>query len=160
MNIRFFKNFALFTLILSSINFVSAQQTEMNANNFTAYNHAIKLYNNKAYAAAQKTFSEVAQKTIQNSNLKSDSEYFTAMCAIKLNQTEADKMVLNFVENNPNSNKKEKAFLNVGNYYFSNKKAANALSVFLVFFLGSVFPRNNRYLSGNLYLVFSFSVSS
>ena len=127
MNIRFFKNFALFTLILSSINFASAQQTEMNANNFTAYNHAIKLYNNKAYAAAQKTFNEVAQKTTQNSNLKSDSEYFTAMCAIKLNQTEADKMVLNFVENNPNSNKKEKAFLNVGNYYFSNKKAAYAL---------------------------------
>jgi TolA-binding protein len=127
MNIRFFKNFALFTLILSSINFASAQQTEMNANNFTAYNHAIKLYNNKAYAAAQKTFSEVAQKTTRNSNLKSDSEYFTAMCAIKLNQTEADKMVLNFVENNPNSNKKEKAFLNVGNYYFSNKKAAYAL---------------------------------
>lgn len=127
MNIRFFKNFALLTLISLSTTFVSAQQTEMNANSFTAYNHAVKLYNNKAYAAAQKTFSEIAQKTTSNSNLKSDSEYFTAMCAIKLHQTEADKMVLNFVKNNPNSNKKEKAFLNVGNYYFSNKKASYAL---------------------------------
>ena len=127
MNIRFFKNFALLTLLFLLPSLVSAQQTEMNANSFTAYNHAVKLYNNKAYAAAQKTFSEIAQKTTQNSNLKSDSEYFTAMCAIKLHQTEADKMVLNFVENNPNSNKKEKAFLNVGNYYFSNKKAAYAL---------------------------------
>ena len=114
MNIRFFKNFVLLTLISLSTTFVSAQQTEMNANSFTAYNHAVKLYNNKAYAAAQKTFSEIVQKTVQNSNLKSDSEYYTAMCAIKLHQTEADKMVLNFVENNPNSNKKEKAFLNVG----------------------------------------------
>ena len=127
MNIRFFKNFAFLTIVSLNINFVSAQQTEMNANSFTAYNHAVKLYNNKAYAAAQKTFKDVAQKTAKNSNLKSDSEYYTAMCAIKLNQTEADKMVLNFVENNPNSNKKEKAFLNVGNYYFSNKKAAHSL---------------------------------
>lgn len=127
MNSRFFKNFAFLILICSSTNFISAQQTEMNANQYTAYNHAVELYNNKAYAAAQKTFKEVALETTEASNLKSDSEYYTAMCAIKLNQTEADKMVLNFVENNPNSNKKEKAFLNVGNYYFSNKKAAYAL---------------------------------
>jgi TolA-binding protein len=127
MNSRFFKNFAFLVSICIGTNFVSAQQTEMNANSFTAYNHAVELYNNKAYAAAQKTFSEVALKTNENSNLKSDSEYYTAMCAIKLNQTEADKMVLSFVENNPNSSKKEKAFLNVGNYYFANKKAAYAL---------------------------------
>lgn len=127
MNVRFLKNYAFLTLLTLSTTLVSAQQTEMNANGATAYNHAIKLYNNKAYAAAQKTFSEVAENTIGNSNLKSDSEYYKAMCAIKLHQTEADKMVLNFVENHPNSNKKEKAFLNVGNYYFANKKAAYAL---------------------------------
>lgn len=127
MNVRFLTKFAflvIFTLISSHI---SAQQTEMNANDLTAYNHAIKLYNNKAYAAAQKTFKEVAQQNKNTIRLKSDSEYYSAMCAIKLHQTEADKMVLSFVENNPNSNKKEKAFLNVGNYYFSNKKASYAL---------------------------------
>ncbi len=127
MNARFLKKFAFLTFLLVSITNITAQQTEMNANNYTAYNHAMKLYNNKAYAAAQKTFGEVAQNTTENSNLKSDSEYYKAMCAIKLHQTDADKMVLDFVENNPNSNKKEKAFLNVGNYYFANKKAAYAL---------------------------------
>ena len=127
MNIRFFKKIAFLILITLSSSIAFAQQTEMNTNSLTNYNHAIKLYNNKAYAAAQKKFKEVA---IQNKNaaaLKSDSEYYTAMCAIKLNQTEADKMVMSFVENNPNSNKKEKAFLNVGNYYFANKKASHAL---------------------------------
>ena len=49
------------------------------------------------------------------------------MCAIRLNQTNADKKVLTFVEENPTSNKKNKAFFNVGNYYFANKKAAHAL---------------------------------
>ena len=127
MNVRFLKRSAFLLLLLISFHFISAQQTEMNANSSSAYNHAKKLYNNKAYAAAQKAFKEVTLQTPQNSNLKSDSEYYSAMCAIKLNQTEADKMVLNFVADNPNSNKKEKAFLNVGNYYFANKKAAYAL---------------------------------
>lgn len=127
MNIRFFKKFAFLVLIVLSSGVISAQQTEIETNSLAAYNNAITLYNNKAYAAAQKTFKEVALKNESTSALKSDSEYYTAMCAIKLDQVEADKMVLNFVENNPNSNKKELAFLNVGNYYFANKKAAYAL---------------------------------
>ena len=127
MNIRFFKKIAFLVLITLSSSIAFAQQTEMNTNSLTDYNHAIKLYNNKAYAAAQKKFKEVVNQNNNTATLKSDSEYYTAMCAIKLNQTEADKMVLSFVENNPNSNKKEKAFLNVGNYYFANKKASHAL---------------------------------
>ena len=127
MNISFFKKFAFFALLFLSSGIIYAQQTTINTNNLAAYNNAIKLYNNKAYAAAQKTFKEVANNNKNTAALKSDSEYFTAMCAIKLNQVEADKLVLDFVENNPNSNKKEKAFLNVGNYYFANKKAAYAL---------------------------------
>ena len=39
-------------------------------------------------------------------------------------ETDADKKVLRFVEENPASSKKNKAYFNVGNYYFSNKKAA------------------------------------
>ena len=127
MNRCLFKKFAFLAFITFSFVTAFAQQTEINTNNLTAYNNAVKLYNNKAYAAAQKTFKEVALQNENTATLKSDSEYYTALCAIKLNQAEADKMVLDFVENNPNSNKKEKAFLNVGNYYFANKKAANAL---------------------------------
>ena len=127
MNIRFFKKFAFLVLITFSSSIIFAQQTEAYTNHLAAYNNAIELYNNKAYAAAQKIFKEVALKSESSTTLKSDSEYYTAMSAIKLNQVEADKMVINFVENNPNSNKKEKAFLNVGNYYFANKKAAYAL---------------------------------
>ena len=127
MNIRFYKKFAFIALISFSSTAVSAQQTEITTNNIADYNNAIKLYNNKAYAAAQELFKEVTLKNDNAAILKSDAEYYTALCAIKLNQVEADKMVLDFVENNPNSNKKEKAFLNVGNYYFANKKAAQSL---------------------------------
>ena len=94
---------------------------------YTAFNNAKKLFNSKAYAAAQKTFSNINQSATFGTNLKADASYFDAICAIKLNQPQADKKVLTFIEENPNSNKKNKAFFNVANYYFANKRAAYAL---------------------------------
>jgi tetratricopeptide (TPR) repeat protein len=120
------KHIFLFTLLCFGFN-ILAQQTEIDANILADYNHATRLYNNKAYAAAQKTFYKVADWAKNNSSLKADATYFDAMCAIKLNQVGADKKVLKFVEENPNSNKKNKAYLNVGNYYFANKKASYSL---------------------------------
>ena len=127
MKIRFaVKLFLLSTfLLMSSIGF--SQQSIIEASEITNYNNALKLFNNKAYAAAQKTFEKVKQKAQNSSSLKEDASYYDAMCAVKLNQTNADKKVLAFVEENPTSNKKNKAFFNVGNYYFANKKAAHAL---------------------------------
>lgn len=103
------------------------QQSEIDINLLADYNHAVKLFNSKAYAAAQKTFTEVSKNAEGRMRLKADADYYDAMCSIRLNQTNADKKVLKFVENHPNSNKKDKAYFNVGNYYFANKKAAYAL---------------------------------
>jgi len=127
MNVRFFIKFSFLLLYVVTITGLFSQQSEFNVNYLSTYNHALKLYNNKAYAAAQKTFSQIALKDNNTSNLKSNADYYVAMSAVKLNQSEAENLVLNFVKNHPNSNKKEKAFLNIGNYYFSNKKVAYAL---------------------------------
>ncbi|NVK52928.1 MAG: tetratricopeptide repeat protein [Flavobacteriaceae bacterium] len=120
----FLKNIATVLVIFLSHSILYAQQSEANIDVKSTYSHALKLYNNKAYAAAQKLFKQVA---LQDNTLKSDADYYTAITAVKLNQPNADKLVLKFVEENPSSNKKEKAFLNVGNYYFSNRNPGNAL---------------------------------
>ena len=120
------KHLLSLTFLLTSIISFS-QQSVADVNIVTDFNNALKLYNNKAYAAAQKTFEKVQVNSKQSSSLNADASYYDAMCAVKLNQTNADEKVLNFVEKNPTSNKKNKAFFNVGNYYFANKKAAHAL---------------------------------
>ena len=127
MNFRFYKKQILLLIFFFITISLFSQQSIIDANVLADYNNALKLYNNKAYAAAQKTFLEISKTAVNSSNLKSDASYFEAMCAIKLNETGADKKVLKFVEENPTSNKKNKAFFNVGNYYFANKKAAYAL---------------------------------
>ncbi|AUC86753.1 hypothetical protein CW731_14540 [Polaribacter sp. ALD11] len=107
-----------------------SQQTIADATDLTAYNNGLNLYNTKAYAAAQKTFEKVSKDASIGSNLKADASYYEAMCAVKLNQPDADKKVLSFVEENPNSSKKNTAFFTVANYYFANKKASYALKWF------------------------------
>ena len=95
-----------------------SQQTIANATDITNYNSGLNLYNTKAYAAAQKMFYTFRKTKNIGSNLKANASYYEAMCAIKLNQQDADKKVLSFVENHPNSNKRNDAFFNVGTYYF------------------------------------------
>ncbi|WBX71822.1 tetratricopeptide repeat protein [Tenacibaculum retecalamus] len=115
----------LFLIVFSTT--IIAQESAINSEITSDYHKAIKLYNNKAYAAAQELFVEVSQKSGDHKNSKADADYYDAMCAIKLIQDNGNDKVLAFVENHPYSNKKEKAFLNVGNYYFANRKAAHAL---------------------------------
>ncbi|MGK0325058.1 MAG: tetratricopeptide (TPR) repeat protein, partial [Polaribacter sp.] len=127
MKFRFARKHFLSVFFFLTIFAAFSQQSIVDANVITNFNNALKLYNSKAYAAAQKTFENVYKKAEKNSALKADASYYNAMCAIKLNQTNADKKVLAFVEENPTSNKKNKVFFIVGNHYFANKKASHAL---------------------------------
>lgn len=103
-----------------------AQKTEVQTNVDAKYHRALNLYNNKAYAGAQRIFKEVSAAT-NKPNIQTEADFHDAMCAIKLNQTDADQQVLDFVKKHPYSSKKERAFLNVGNYYFANRKASHSL---------------------------------
>ncbi|MEM6516679.1 MAG: tetratricopeptide repeat protein, partial [Bacteroidota bacterium] len=57
---------------------------------------------------------------------QSDCAFYIANCAIRLNQQNADDLVENFVADYPTSTKRNTAFLDVANYYFSNGKYAYA----------------------------------
>ena len=127
MNNCFVKKLIFFSVSVFISLQLSAQKTEIDANVLANYNEAKNLFNSKAYAAAQPKFLSVSKTAMNSSNLKADASYYEAMCAIKLNQENADEKVIQFVENYPNSTKKNTAFFNTGNYYFANKKAAHAL---------------------------------
>jgi len=127
MRIKYIAKQGLWLILLNIPFCLFSQQSVMHTNATSDFNSGLELYQNKAYRAAQKIFTIVENSSYPKSNLMADASYYNAMCGIKLNQTDADKKVLTFVENYPASNKKNKAFFNVGNYYFANKKAAHAL---------------------------------
>ena len=98
MKLRFYRKFILLFIFFILSNNIVAQKSIIDTSTITDFNNALKLYNNKAYGAAQKTFEKVKKRAVQSSNLQADASYYDAMCAIKLNQTNADEKVLNFVE--------------------------------------------------------------
>ena len=105
---------------------ISAQKTEIYTNNLKEYNHAIELYQNKSYAAAQQICEEIKYNYDNLSEQKANCEYYIANSAIRLGQQNADELMQNFVDKYPTSTKRNGAFLDIADYYFKTGKYAYA----------------------------------
>ena len=96
-----------------------AQQTAVFTNDLTVFNHALELYHNNQYLAAQDLFEKLLG-TARQESIKSDCSYYFANCAVRLNQEGADQLMESFVTDFPTSIKRNVAYINVANYYFEN----------------------------------------
>jgi TolA-binding protein len=105
--------------------YLSAQQSATYTNDLVDYQKALTLYNNRQYQAAQSLF-EAIKNEAPNETLESDCAYYIANCAVRLNQQNADDLIQDFVDSYPTSTKRNTAFLDVADYYFSNGKYAYA----------------------------------
>ena len=121
-----YKKFFLIGLISLLTQLISAQQTIIYTNTLKEYNHAIELYNNKAFVAAQEKFNTLKHKFNPTTELKANCEFYAANCAIRLGQPDADYLMQHFVDNYPTNSKRNNAFINVADYYFKVGKYAYA----------------------------------
>ncbi|NEV93389.1 tetratricopeptide repeat protein [Psychroflexus sp. YR1-1] len=110
----------LFSLILLAFTSAQAQQSQQFVDVLGEYQEAIHLYEQNQFEAASQAFREL-YSDLNSDKLKSDTEYYLAKCAIELGKSGADEMMEGFIENHPTSLKTNKAYLEVGNYYFQNK---------------------------------------
>jgi TolA-binding protein len=117
--IGFLLGFLLFALHMQ------AQQSATYTSDLVEYQKALTLYNNQQYQAAQSLFESIKEDA-PNETLESDCAYYIANCAVRLNQQNADDLIQYFVDNYPTSTKRNTAFLDVGDYYFTNGKYAYA----------------------------------
>lgn len=121
-----YKKFFLICVISLLTQTISAQQTIIYTNTLKEYNHAMELYNNKAYVAAQEIFNTIKNEFEPSSEYKANCEFFAANCAVKLGQPDADYLMQDFVDKYPTSTKRTSAFINVADYYFKVGKYAYA----------------------------------
>ncbi len=113
----------VFPLFLFLITFLlSAQETAIYTNPLKDYNHAIELYQNKAYVAAQQQFNQIIVQFDDASELKANCAYYAANCAVRLGHSNSDELMQNFVDKYPTSTKRNSAFIDVANYYFETGK--------------------------------------
>jgi len=115
-------------LILLSINqSINAQETANYTNDLKDYYHALELYHNKAYVAAQHLFNEIKNQFDEGSEMKANCDYYAANAAVHLGQRNADELMQDFVNKYPNSTKRNDAFMEVANYYYGIGKYSFAL---------------------------------
>ncbi|WP_456376318.1 tetratricopeptide repeat protein [Lutibacter sp.] len=115
------------SLVMFLITFsLLAQKTAIYTNSLSEYNHAIELYKNKAYVAAQQKFNTIKSQFDNSSELKANCEYYAANCAIRLEQRNSDDLMQQFVNKYPTSTKRNSAFMDVANYYFKIGKYSYA----------------------------------
>jgi TolA-binding protein len=116
-------------LFFTGMPFVSAQKSEIYAPETADFNRALDLYNNGQYQSAQIIFEKVKSDT-KNADIQADCAYYSANCAIRLDQAGADTMMENFVADYPTSSKQNQAYIEVAHYYFEQGRYPQALEWF------------------------------
>ncbi|EKT4509219.1 tetratricopeptide repeat protein [Flavobacterium psychrophilum] len=120
---------SLFVFLSFVFTSMFAQQSAIYTNDLAAYNKALSLFNDKQYQSAQILFDKVKQEN-SNPELEADCTYYSANCAIRLNQNNADEKMQNFVKKYPTSTKQNLAYTEVATYYFEQGKYPQALEWF------------------------------
>lgn len=114
----------LLTFLWCSL-YLQAQQSATYTSDLVDYQKALTLYNNQQYQAAQSLF-ETLKEIVDDDTIESDCAYYIANCAVRLNQKNADDLIQDFVDDYSTSTKRNTAFLDVADYYFTNGKYAYA----------------------------------
>lgn len=118
-----------YLLLAAGVTTLSAQQSDIYTYDNKDFDKAVHLYQEKQYVSAQRLFEQIAEDTDQMT-IKGECAYYSANCAIRLEQPNADDKMTYFVTNYPTSSKQNQAYLEVAQYYFSQGRYPQALQWF------------------------------
>ena len=116
-------------LFIAVIPNVSGQQSAIYTSNLSEFDNAISLYKDKQYQSAQIIFEKVKHDNT-NQDVQADCAYYIGICAIHLNQNNADELIEKFISDYPTSSKQNQAYIEVAQYYFEQGKFPQALEYF------------------------------
>lgn len=123
---NYFRLLSLY-LIFQAGSSVYAQKSEVYTHQTAPLNKAIELYNQKQYQAAQILFKKIKTETV-DTDIQADCAYYIANCAIRLDQSGADMLMEQFIEEYPTSTKQNNAYIEVGEYYFEQGAFSKSLT--------------------------------
>jgi TolA-binding protein len=92
---------------------------------------AIELFEKEKFSAAQKFYNNAIENHSLNNTLqKADAEYYSLLCAIELENNDAEVMAERFAANYPGSQNVNEAFFQLGKINYNKKKHRQALGYF------------------------------
>ena len=119
---------------------VSSAQIPANFDINAKYKAGLELVEQGKFAAASSMFSDVERiKTTPSTRLetnsaitqiKINSEYYSAYCALELQNSDAEQLFKKFIKKHPESPKTKQAYFQVGRYYYKQGEYEEALNWF------------------------------
>ena len=108
---------------------MTAQQSAVYTQQFSEFDRAEALYNDRQFLAAQLLFDKLIQNT-NDTELRADCVFYSASCALHLNQSNAAELVHDFIASYPTSTKLNQLYSEVATYYFEQGDYSHALEYF------------------------------
>ena len=117
---------------LCTVSFVRAQQTTFFTDPDADYRKGMELLQQEKYAAAQEKFREAIVRIGQmpaatSHELLIHAKYYDALCSKELNRPDAEKLFSDLIEENEKNATVRRAYFQLGNIYFDQKKYNKAL---------------------------------
>ncbi len=108
--------------LLTFFQSASGQKSMFYDNDDLSYARAMDLFTKEKYGAAQKHFQRaIEQYGESNTLLRSNAEYFSALCAIELFNDDAEYLMLKFVHNHPESIYLNDAHFHLGRLFYRKR---------------------------------------
>ncbi len=112
-----------------------AQQTQVFVDREAAFKNGLELFDEANYLSARQKFEEIykqlpAVNTYSNQVLLQNLEYYIAACAAETNDKDAEQLLLNYIKNHHETDKRRSVYFYLGKYYYRNARYADAVTYF------------------------------
>ncbi|MGP8216104.1 MAG: tetratricopeptide repeat protein [Bacteroidia bacterium] len=104
-----------------------SQQTQVYSEPTADFTRALDLFDAQRYSAAEHLFEQVAKVTPTESSMKTDADYYVAVCSMYLFHDDAERRLTDFIEMHPQSPKVKKIDFLLGNYAYRKRKFKDAI---------------------------------
>lgn len=129
MYIKVIVNIFIFSIVFN--NAIFSQQSYYHIHEDKYYKKGLELFNKENYGSAREYFQKAYDYYgSKNSVLKANAQYYSALCAIKLFNEDAEYLTYLFVTENSEHPWVNKAFFNLAGYFYAKKKYKKALIYF------------------------------
>ncbi len=120
---------AFFFLLFPLCHILPAQETLLRTDQDALYRQGVELLMKEQYGAARNIFDDYL-KTNPDVLNKLNAEYYQAYASLRLYNADGEKLINDFVTDNPNHPKALLAYYELGTFYFRDKKYRKAIEYF------------------------------
>jgi len=108
-----------------------AQKSEIYQNDMSGYRLGMELFEKRKFGAAQREFEKTSEAPGDpNSDMRANSEYYAALCALELFNKDAEYLFKRFIQDHPENPKVRTAYFQLGKYKFRKRSYTKAIEWF------------------------------